>query len=832
MPPVNKKPDPFLGLELEGYVVEQKCGAGKIGAVYYAKRKGNIPDERAIKFISSKSRRNGWENEISKVTKLQLTEGVVPYVTNGEITHAGERYTWIAWKYVKGKSLKDFVETRKISIPLLCDVVVRILSVLHACSKVDVQHGDLHSGNILIEDPNDLNINPEEQRIWVTDFGYLTGSMGKDMLDDYQGLVGIINECLKVVDFHCLEGHDKMLFSALKRECLRDFHETDATQGDFVRNPRKLLERFQALRTQRDQPERQEVKRIGDYLAAEHIGDRYPEWKSLFVPSFIGSDQLLGRNICVLTGLRGCGKTMLFRRMTALFDFHLGPSGVPGADTFTGFYLNARSLAEAFPWLPVDKESDARDQVINYFHVSWILEILEWLTCIYQNQGAKAPPVWLTAFFKNFYYDELVVTESSELIIRHLKSFFAQELEHCRLKSAYRAKEWRLTRLDFLDLFLKEIEENVAPTKGKPFFFFLDDYSTPLVTEATQRILNSIVFRRSARSIFKISTESIESIELGGLHNKALEQEDDFVLIDSGTETIQRSKAINRTTIGKILLPRIERDARLAGRKLSLADILGPTPYNNIQLAEHLRSEDEKKNVKYHGEQVFCDLWSSNVREIISLFAEMIATETPERLITPRDGEPLISVSLQNKNFRNAGSRYRTLLVAATDPTKKLFEVPASDRSYGEHLQKIADAFHEIAGFELQHKTSKNVEKVRPKQARRIEIADVSKDLPNDLIPYYRGMIRYGLFIRDWRGKSARGKAVPRLYVRSILIPFYTLTFSKRDAITMEWSEFCEFLRNPKEFATNWPRLKPPKPGIQPITTEPINQNELPGLKK
>jgi hypothetical protein len=130
--------------------------------------------------------------------------------------------------------------------------------------------------------------------------------------------------------------------------------------------------------------------------------------------------------------------------------------------------------------------------------------------------------------------------------------------------------------------------------------------------------------------------------------------------------------------------------------------------------------------------------------------------------------------------------------------------VPQQDRSYGEHLQKIADSFCEIADFELQTKTSKNINNEPRKQARRIEIKDVSKDLPDDLLPFYRGMIRYGLFIRDWRGKSVAGKAVPRLFLRGILIPYYTLTFSKRDSITMTWKMFCEFLRDPKEFSNKW----------------------------
>jgi len=36
------------------------------------------------------------------------------------------------------------------------------------------------------------------------------------------------------------------------------------------------------------------------------------------------------------------------------------------------------------------------------------------------------------------------------------------------------------------------------------------------------------------------------------------------------------------------------------------------------------------------------------------------------------------------------------------------------------------------------------------------------------------------------------------------LIPFYTLTFSTRDSVTLEWPEFCNLLREPKSFSDYW----------------------------
>jgi tRNA A-37 threonylcarbamoyl transferase component Bud32 len=818
--------DRFLGCNLDGYVVQRRCGVGNVGAVYYARKEGEVVDERAIKFIPHSILRATWQQEINKVTRLANTPGVVPYVAHDDVDVAGVRYRWIAWRYIDGSSLRSLIREKRVSIPILCDVVRRTLSVLHACDYVQIEHGDLHAGNILVEAPNPMNIDPEEQRIWITDFGYLSASMGKEMLDDFHGLSVVISDCLRAIDYHSLDGNDKRIYSELKHNFVRDLAETNPVEGEFVRQPRELLRRFDALAAGGEVKTEDQLMRIGDYLAAETLGDRYDEWKALFVPSFLGSDQLLGRNVCVLTDLRGCGKTMVFRRLTALYDFRLGPSGVRGAESFLGFYVNARTIAEAFPWLPTEKEGDARGQVMHFFHVCWILDILEWLGCLYRD--TKSSLGWLVAFFQRFYGDRLVVTDSREFTVRHLRSFFTSELERSRLRSGYHQGGWELDRIDFLELLAATIGEHVRPAETQPFYLFLDDYSTPLVPESTQRILNAIVFRRSARVIFKVATESVESIELQGLHDKVLEQEDDFLLVDTGTETLQRSKGANRETITNILQPRIDRDPRFAGRNLTVEVILGRTPYRNTDLARHLRADrkEKKARVLYHGAHVFCDLWSSNTREMITLFADLVGA-IPARAL-PDDSRSAVAKSLvspeeQDRLFRGAGSRFRDLLVSATDPTRRLYQIAHGDRSYGEHLQKIADAFHEMADHDLQTKHSKNGPNFPPKQARRIEIADVSHDLPDEVVPIYRGMIRYGVFIRDWRGKSARGKAVPRLVMRGILIPYYTLTFSRRDSITLEWDEFCAFLREPKDFAAKWIKT-------QPESQAGVDQPHLPGM--
>jgi len=477
---------------------------------------------------------------------------------------------------------------------------------------------------------------------------------------------------------------------------------------------------------------------------------------------------------------------------------------VPESDSFLGFYVNARVIAESFPWLPEPAEREAGNQVLHYFHCCWILEVLEWLRILGRQTGREASSSWLLDFFHEIFGSRISVTRNDGDVIEHLISFFDRELERARLHSAYLPEVSELADIAFLDRFVALVSENMADVVlGRPFYFFLDDYSLPLVNEPTQRILNAVVFRRSSVVIFKISTESVESFQPVGLNGKALEEGDDYCLIDSGTVALLRERKENQRIIEAILRPRIEREPSFRARNLSLAMILGDPRITNVELAGEIRS---KRKLVYHGRTIFGWMWSSNVREVISLFARIVGVETKERLNAEPVGDiGVISKDNQDKIFRDVGGEFLSLLTAATNPSSKLYQVSVGDRSFGEHLVKIAEGFQRIANFELMNKVSKNGPNKPPKQARRIEIINIESGAPDqEIYDWYRGMIRYGLFIRDYRGKSVRGQIVPRLVLRGVLIPYCTLTFSLRDSVQISWNGFCCFLREPWRFADDW----------------------------
>lgn len=802
--------DKFIGKSIDDYIVIQAIKSGNVGSVYLA-RNDELEDSRAVKFISQEkvNAKPNWEQEIKKVIRLKQTEGVVHYHRHGYIDINNERYLYIMWDYIPSDSLADLIKSSKITLQLLINVIDRALNVFYACSKLGMQHADFHSGNILIQEPDPLSMNSEIRKVWITDFGYGTFSNEIPPMDDYKGLARIIQQAIEQIDFHALEREERHKYKVLKDEFPKYLHEENLTEGEYVRNPQKLLEIMYDLFSEKKSPVTY-TKAVGDYLSTELIGERYDEWESLFVPKFLAADELLDRNICVLTGLRGCGKTMMFRRLSEPLISKLGKAGIVGEDSFIGFYLNARNIAEAFPWLPLNKEKDARKQVINYFNLRWTVEILEWLKLEYTKNNISDTS-WLINFFK-YYFEYINITSvSTNGVFNEILSLCHGKINESKLEDGYLAEnKWSFSEYDYLETLLKTISNHCSFAHEKAFYLFLDDYSTPMVTETAQIILNPVVFRRSPIAFFKVSTESVESFIRTGLNMKVLEEGADYKLIELGIESLSKSDKEVADIISSIFSKRIERNTYFRGKGLKLEDILGKTDITFVEMAEKIREND--KQTIYYGFENFCEIWSSDIRELIKIFAEMVAKEGEVSLSEKEKNNfidtsgYIISPKIQDQVFREAGGRFLHLLAVATNPSgaKSLTENSEHTNTYGAHLYDIVTAFQEIAYYNLKNKDSKNQTTNPPKQARKIELVTANGELDEKSREYYRGLIRYGVFIQDYRAKSVRGTAATRLYLRSLLIPYCRLTFSKRDCISLEWSDFDSLLQNPKEFKEDY----------------------------
>lgn len=693
-----------------------------------------------------------------------------------------------------------------------------ILSVLHLCAAKGIPHGDLHEGNILIEYPDSDFLNDKE-RIWVSDFGY-GGSHNKlKPKDDFKQLFSITSALLGTLNDTDMNPRDKVMYYKMK-EFLKKLTDVDHTQGEFVGVPEKLIGELKSLKyaagiESAAASSGEEIKGIADYLYAEALGYRNDDWKDLFVPEFLAAQDLLNKNITVLTGARGCGKTMTFRRLTAFMDAVIGePAKVPGSGQFVGFYLNSRDILEAFPWLPAEINECAEQQIIHYFHLAWLNEVLKTLSRCEIDKSNNYD--WLDSFLMGVFAEKYHPLPFGADILAHARAFVETEKEICRLADLGHSggyNKWPLARLDFIDTLQSVLKTHVSWIGKRSIYLFLDDYTVPTIQREMQRILNIIIFKRRSDVFFKISTESSNSLERECTNGKPLEVFHDFQLIDLANVSLHQEGKDKSRLLEKIFIPRIERHTLLKGKGLSLTDILGKMSMSNNKLAKQMRGTPNKK-FHYHGIQAFIGMWASDIRTMIQIFSGILNEANSEL----KKGTLPVSNIVQDRCFKSAGGEFLGYMESVSNPL--LMEKKAGAKKekikYGPHLKDVVEAFVNVSRFELtKGKLVKNEDRFNPKQAFRLEILD-NFNLPDNVLEYYEGLIRWHIFLQDWRGKSVRSMITPRLYLNRVLIPISQLTFSSHDNIQISNMEFAKLLERPKDFFEYWKdkRKKAEKPKI------------------
>ena len=801
--------DQYIGLQtMPNYFITEKIGNGKIGTVYKAVN-SNLQDTLACKIIATSKLKTGWQTELEKVLLLRTVPNIVQYHQHSTGLDRNQKpFVWIMWDYIPSINLRDYIKNPPwpLDMAFIESITKTTLEVLHACHSVGIQHGDLHEGNILISEP-DSRLLGKPRRIWISDFGYGGSHNQVEPKNDFRQLFSITSNLLAKLSPSSLNPRDKVLHEKTRDFLRKRLLEIDATQGRYVGIPELLLKDFLALAPAAEKESAaatkgEELKEPGDYLVAEALGYRVEEWKNLFVPEFLAAQDLLSRNITVLTGARGCGKTMTFRRLTKFMDAVIGEqSGVKGADQFIGFYLNCRDLVEAFPWLPRRLNRAMEQQILHYFHLAWFSEILK--TVAVSEPDTNTPFEWLDTLLTNTFpgsYTRLPVGANT---LSHARDFIERERERCRLTnlgSATDLNNWPLARTDFLDIIQTELESNVSWIGDKPLFLFLDDYTIPIVTREVQLVLNSIIFKRRSKLFFKVSTEAANSFDRMGLRGKPLELHQDFELIDLATESLHQDDKSKSELLDKIFKPRIDRHPELKGRRLGLVDVLGRMSISNNKLASQMRNSASR--VVYHGADAFRGMWSSDIRIMIQMFSDILR----EANGSLKKGSVLIDKGIQDKIYRTSGGEFLIFTELLNKPSLWERGPSASQpgESYGKHLHDIAEAFIHIARYELtKGGMVRNQGRQNPKQAFRLEIID-KFELPQDVQDYYEGLVRWHIFLQDWRGKSIRGMITPRLYLNRILIPYSNLTFSTHDSLSFSNEKFIELLRNPKKLMSSW----------------------------
>lgn len=808
-------PQILIGQTFEDYEIDRYVGHGTVGVVFHAIRK-DIGDEAAYKIIPQHNLKKDWKNELVKLVKLTDVPQVVQYKGHGAKIVEGIPCACILYQFVHGDNLRDYAKDHPEMITLeFVEMLVRqILDVFQALKVSDIIHGDLHEGNIMVANPDPRFID-RKSRIKVTDFGIGTSVARRGTKDDYLQLALISSKLIeRYVDPASLEGEDRYFRHRLLTDFLRkQLTESDVTVGEFVRDPIRLVENLNALGQQYKEMEMIKTHARAlklthpfDYLSCEHFGDSFELLQTLYTKNFLGYQELHRKINTILTGPRGCGKTTIFRNLSLKTQL-LGKK-IEAPEGFVGIYYHCSDLAFAFPYSIEELGAPEQKAITHYFNLAILLEVLDTLITADQN-GLRVPPKALERL-QGFLQGWLVsyrTPPAGTSVLRHLLSVISTAKEKFRDgmdKYGMAVEKWpanssRIALLpqDFLKKLCRLLQDCVPWLKTLPFYFFLDDYSLPKISSEVQISLHNFILNRYSELFFKISTESVVTFNPQDARGKMFEEGREYEIIDLGDYFLNASEEIKQSFLGEVVNNRLGNVEKFVWDCRSIEKLLGaPVHKTYVALAEAIKSG---KTVRYSGWKTVVDLCSGDIANILRLIRNILSLSRL-RGVT----EYPIPHGIQNQAIRETSNGF----------FEKLKAIPAT----GHHLARIVQAFGDVANDYLRKRRSKNVKTNPPYQAFRLELLDrlelEEDELYKKLIEPQTGegfpirrlfedLLKYGVFIRDIKGKSQRGVVVPRLYLRRLLIPTFLLTPSKRDHIRVDQKEFRMLIAQPEKFKTH-----------------------------
>lgn len=711
-----------------------------------------------------------------------------------EIPGNGKTYVAFLFEFIKGRNLRDYVKNNKneITIPFIEKFLITMFGLLYEMQQRDIKHGDLHAGNVIVADPAETAIEPEYS-FKVIDFGvhHITSSIGGQ--SDFHRIAEMLRSLLDTVDRNSPEisARDKYVWNILRDEFLaRHLIEDDPLIDELARNPKELYSKIRDLSTayQRDVQGREQTGMITpfDYPNCEQMGNLHLLLDALYSEEFLGLPEIEARTNLVLTGPRGCGKTTVFRALSLQHKLKVNKDK-PDRISYIGIYYRCDDLYFSFPRFRRSEISETVDIPMHFLIASLIGKTLEtiqsWARKYFSDAYRKLESRVCRRLWQALDLEPPGTPDAMrfDALIAGLQKERVRAAEKYRFQHDPKQGFGRYFGPQYLMQACQVLREEFSFLFQRPFYFFIDDYSDPKITNNLQENLNRLVMHRGSDCYFKVSTESPVSFVPRDIDGKSYVEAREYDLLNLGIRYI--TSGVDK--ILPFLDDLFERRFReVQGYPVTTLDeLIGDKRRNENELARQLQSRVPQD--AYSGRTTLAALCSGDIHYMIRLVGSMVAEVGGVEALRSREQLPKIDLQEQHKAVKkNAGEFLNSV--------RMLSEI-------GRRLADIITAFGNVAQSYLKYKTSKNEAGKPPHQAIRIEPYE-SFELQGEADRILKALLRYSIFLEDPRGKSRRNQIVPRYHLRRYLIPKLNLTLSGRDSIELEPWEIEQLLIDPKAF--------------------------------
>jgi hypothetical protein len=725
-----------------------------------------------------------------------------------------EKFVCFVSKWIEGETVRTVAEHCETGTGIsldpmfICTVIRETLRAVHFLKSRNLKHDDLHWDNIMIRKRDEgliLSDKEEQEReVSIIDMGSLKPiekETRKSKDDDLYLLTLIINLYNATLHNRKLATENPRFMSKLRKFAL-DLADEDHLRfyaDDHAKT--SVIDDLQQSIGQADGLSDNKNFHPFEAISAEHLTD-----DNVLLDLFVGTlpwfEEAFAQKPLVLTGPRGCGKSMLFRYMAAkTHSASLPTSSLEHIPTYLGIYIScATHLQNSLMWL-ARKEGRVEENaaaIVTFFNLIVIREFLRAVENAHMNSHAKnhfgLNDIGIEKLIEYIKSHFSVAIQTPRLSAKSQASHFADDIDRVRVRLQSDLLYQRTPHILLTETLIGDITNHLKECLPKlhksGIVFLLDDYSTSRVHPDIQALLNRIIFERRDSHYFKVSCEKF------GFTGKDIDQirideAREYESIDAGDQAIfEMDEPTKRHFISSLIDRRLE-TAEWKGRALSLIGTSREYA-NDVELAKFIRSEGSHtgKRYYYYGIEHLGHLWSGDIATILQVVRGMFI-----RAKVDDHTETIISPKIQHESIVQVSKAFRERI--------------AGYYPYGDQMVRILNEFGLMAkeilvkGSLTSDGTPRRLYRIEMTKEEQLPFITLLENKSTEVSKVACELLRRAVFIQysDSRGKEGSGTQTVRLELRKIFLPSFGLSLVRNSYIDVKTlDEFMLLFVDPGKF--------------------------------
>lgn len=796
------------------YRIIETLDRGFFGAAYVAERQTGLVRRKCVlkvtpvKFYSFFNK-TSFKKEVALHQKLSDSGSHIVGIIDGYprqiIEFSDDKKTKLschvtALDFVEGALLKKYVSgSLRASAAEICQIAIDLLRIRSEFTANELNHNDLHAENLIVEKLQIATRRPDAVcdaiMLKAIDLGSTSDASKSNAtrLGDVGFIASHVEALLDVFLKQPSAVDDRDYRIAL---ALQGITQSLQPRSQNVRVPdfENLIQTIQGAYNRASHPwqpwnEPLNLRGVGDHYNAQTL-ESWHVPQLLVDPEERWVKEITKPGPQIITGMRGCGKTMLLRSL----DLHARAARKKGetvedvisrlkTDNFVGLFVSAQRLLDLRPQPLYSLEHKLSRLFVNY--------ALQAARALLHLKDVNADMIAVGAHSKLAYAianyleggEELCGVVSLEDLERQLTNTLVRVLREpdAFLVSAAPA--------DAFPHLAAEFKGCANAIGSSTVFYLLDDVSTRYLDLSKIADLLSGLLFQSPNCAFKFTSEW-QTFELGLMspgREHIVREDRDITVFDLGANvlrTISTGGNRGKHFVSLVLEQRAEKLASHPRRSKPI-DVLGDVTL--AQIARDISSSSEtsaQRKQVYRGLTCLTSVCVGDIGDVIKLYEEML------RRSLPLDTLP-IPQKVQSECFRSLSSR-------------RLYDLNRKKNYFKDHALAFAEAAHELLVRSYKNGNQKDVTQVRLRQYSSIYVRVTSDDEKkrSGQLDRLRDLIDSSVFV--FAGGTPRTKTKDSNPIQQFILSFRKIFgigsfigLANRDRFELSGEDLEEWLENP-----------------------------------